>query len=119
MQFRGDNSPTTVTFSLTSGAGCRAHGEDRYFAVRTSADVPRSTVNGHALTNPGASTQPDSRSVTIGTYRGNNTTFTYSIPAADFVTGANSLTITPISGSSDLSAWLSAGWSLRLCRVDN
>ena len=77
------------------------------------------TVNGHATTNPGASSQPDSRSVTIGTYRGNNTTFSYSIPAADFVSGANTITITPISGSSDLSAWLSAGWSYDCVELDN
>jgi rhamnogalacturonan endolyase len=80
---------------------------------------PSVVVNGHATTNPGASSQPSSRSVTIGTYRGNNTTFTYSIPASSFVSGANSLTITPISGSSDLSPWLSAGWSYDCVELDN
>jgi rhamnogalacturonan endolyase len=76
-------------------------------------------VNGHATTNPGASSQPSSRSITIGTYRGNNTTFSWSIPAADFVTGANTITVTPISGSSDLSAWLSAGWAYDTVELDN
>jgi rhamnogalacturonan endolyase len=80
---------------------------------------PSVSVNGHALTNPGASSQPNSRSITIGTYRGNNTTFTYSVPAADFVSGANSLTITPISGSSDLSAWLSAAFAYDCIELDN
>jgi rhamnogalacturonan endolyase len=80
---------------------------------------PSVVVNGHALTNPGASSQPSSRSVTIGTYRGNNTTFTYSIPAADLVSGANSMTITPISGSSDLGTWLSANWAYDCIELDN
>src|SRR6185369_11327104 len=71
-------------------------------SVVVSAGRPSVVINGHALTNPGASSQPNSRSFTIGTYRGNNTTFTYSIPAADFVTGQNTMTISPISGSSDL-----------------
>jgi rhamnogalacturonan endolyase len=35
------------------------------------------------------------------------------------VSGANSLTITPISGSSDLSPWLSAGWSYDCVELDN
>ncbi|HER2209423.1 TPA: hypothetical protein VJT00_001764, partial [Streptococcus pyogenes] len=59
---------------------------------------------------PAASSQPNSRSFTIGTYRGNNTTFSWNIPASYFVNGSNTITITPISGSSDLGNWLSAGW---------
>ena len=80
---------------------------------------PSVVVNGHATTNPGASSQPDSRSITIGTYRGNNTVFTYSIPASSFVSGQNTLTITPISGSSDLSPFLSAAWVYDCVELDN
>jgi len=118
IQFRGDNSPTTITFSLTSGQ-VAAHTLKIGICSAYIGGRPSVTVNGHATTNPGASSQPDSRSVTIGTYRGNNTTFSYSIPAADFVSGANTITITPISGSSDLSAWLSAGWSYDCVELDN
>jgi len=118
VQFRGANSPTTVTFSLTSGQ-VAAHTLRIGISSAYIGGRPSVTINGHALTNPGASSQPSSRSVTIGTYRGNNTTFTYSIPAADLVSGANTMTITPISGSSDLGTWLSANWAYDCLELDN
>ena len=80
---------------------------------------PSPVINGHALANPSPSGQPNSRSFTIGSYRGNNTTFTWSVPAAYFVTGVNTMTITPISGSSDLGAWLSASFSYDCVELDN
>jgi rhamnogalacturonan endolyase len=118
VQFRADNSPTTVTFSLTS-AQVAAHTLKIGITCAYNGGRPSVTINGHALSNPGASSQPSSRSITIGTYRGNNTTFTYSIPAADFVSGANTMTITPISGSSDLGTWLSASWAYDCVELDN
>ena len=118
IQFRGDNSPTTIKFTLTSGQ-VAAHTLRIGITCAYNNGRPSVTVNGNATTNPGASTQPNSRSFTVGTYRGNNTTFTYSIPASDFVVGTNTLTITPISGSSDLSPWLSAGWAYDCVELDN
>jgi rhamnogalacturonan endolyase len=35
------------------------------------------------------------------------------------VSGANSMTITPISGSSDLGTWLSANWAYDCIELDN
>jgi rhamnogalacturonan endolyase len=118
VQFRGDNSPTTITFNLTS-AQVAAHTLRIGITCAYNNGRPSVVVNGHATTNPGASSQPSSRSITIGTYRGNNTTFTYSIPASSFVSGANTITVTPISGSSDLSAWLSAAWAYDCIELDN
>jgi rhamnogalacturonan endolyase len=118
VQFRGANTPTTITFNLTS-AQVAAHTLRIGITCAYNNGRPSVVVNGHATTNPGASSQPDSRSITIGTYRGNNTTFTYSIPASSFVSGANSLTISPISGSSDLSPWLSAAWAYDCVELDN
>lgn len=119
IQFRGDNSPTTIKFNLTSTQAASAHTMKIGITCAYNNGRPSVTVNGHATTNPGASSQPSSRSFTIGTYRGNNATFTYSIPASDFVTGTNTLTITPISGSGDLSPWLSAGWAYDCVELDN
>ncbi len=111
IQFRGANSPTTIKFNLAPnqiadltlriGLTC-AYNSGR----------PQIVVNGTTASpaSPGASSQPSSRSFTIGTYRGNNALFTYTLPAASLVAGANTLTISPISGSTDLSSWLSAGW---------
>ncbi|SLK17549.1 MULTISPECIES: rhamnogalacturonan lyase B N-terminal domain-containing protein [unclassified Paenibacillus] len=110
IQFRGQNSPTTVTFSLNSSQAASSHVLNIGITAAYNNGRPSVTINGQTLTNPAASSQPNSRSFTIGTYRGNNTTFSWNIPASYFVTGANTVTITPISGSSDLGNWLSAGW---------
>ena len=118
-QFRGDNSPTTIKFNLTSTQAAAAHTLKIGITTAYNNGRPSATINGHALSSPGASTQPGDRSLTTGTYRGNNTTFSWSVPSSDFVTGQNTLTITPISGSSDLSAWLSASFSYDCVELDN
>lgn len=110
IQFRNQNSPTTVTFNLTATQAASPHVLNIGITAAYISGRPSVSVNGNALTNPGASTQPNSRSFTIGTYRGNNHTFSWSIPTSSLKSGANTLTITPISGSSDLGTWLSAGW---------
>ena len=68
---------------------------------------------------PSASTQPSARTITVGTYRGNNTTYSWSIPAADFVTGTNTLSISVASGNSDLGTWLSASWAYDCVELAN
>ncbi|WFR63795.1 rhamnogalacturonan lyase B N-terminal domain-containing protein [Paenibacillus amylolyticus] len=110
IQFRGQNSPTTITFNLNASQAASAHTLNIGITAAYNNGRPSVTVNGHALSNPAASSQPNSRSFTIGTYRGNNTTFSWNVPASYFVNGSNTITITPISGSSDLGNWLSAGW---------
>ncbi|MBT2287400.1 hypothetical protein J7E78_28320 [Paenibacillus polymyxa] len=110
IQFRGQNSPTTINFNLNASQSASAHTLNIGITAAYNNGRPSVMVNGHALTNPAASSQPKSRSFTIGTYRGNNTTFSWNVPASYFVNGSNTITITPISGSSDLGNWLSAGW---------
>jgi rhamnogalacturonan endolyase len=44
--------------------------------------------------------------------------FTYRIAAGAFVIGENTLTVTPVSGSSDLGPWLSAGWAYDAIQID-
>jgi rhamnogalacturonan endolyase len=72
---------------------------------------PKITVNSWSAPNPAASPQPRTRTLTVGTYRGNNTTFTFRVPAGAFVAGTNTLTIIPISGSGG-SSFLSPGYSI-------
>ncbi|CAM3663714.1 rhamnogalacturonan lyase B N-terminal domain-containing protein [Marinicrinis lubricantis] len=110
VQFRGQNSPTTVTFNLNAAQASSSHVLNIGITAAYNNGRPSVTINGHTLSNPAASSQPRSRSFTIGTYRGNNATFSWSIPSSYFVEGSNTITITPISGSSDLGPWLSAGW---------
>lgn len=71
---------------------------------------PKAQVNGWVSANPPASTQPSSRTLTVGTYRGNNTLYTFDIPASELVVGQNVLTLTAISGSSGI-RFLSPGYS--------
>jgi rhamnogalacturonan endolyase len=48
---------------------------------------------------PAPSSQPNSRSITRGTYRGNNTTFTYNVPTSALVAGTNTIDIVVNSGT--------------------
>jgi rhamnogalacturonan endolyase len=71
---------------------------------------PQITVNNWTAGQPSPSAQPSSRSLTIGTYRGNNAQYTFAVPASAFVAGTNTMTINVISGSGS-SGFLSAGIS--------
>lgn len=94
----GVNGPTTVTFNLTPS-------EIRNRTVRIGITTafggarPSITLNGWSSPVPAASAQPVSRGLTIGTYRGNNTRYTYDIPASAFVAGTNTMTLWVASGS--------------------
>jgi rhamnogalacturonan endolyase len=105
-QFKDVNNPTTVHFTLSSSE-VAAHTVRIGITAAYAGGRPQITVNSWTSAAPSPSSQPDSRSLTIGTYRGNNTLYTYSVPASAFVTGSNTMTITVISGSSALSDWLS------------
>ncbi len=105
----GVNDPTTVTFNLTAGQ-VAARTVRIGITAAYAGGRPKIQINSWSSTNPTASAQPDSRSLTIGTYRGNNTLYTYAVPASAFVVGANTLTITTISGSSG-TTFLSPGFS--------
>jgi rhamnogalacturonan endolyase len=104
------NSGTTVTFTLTS-AQLAARTLRIGITAAYASGRPQVTMNSWSSSTPSASTQPSSRSLTIGTYRGNNTTFTYAIPASAFVAGTNTLTINVASGSSG-TTYLSPGFGV-------
>lgn len=106
--WKDKNNGTAITFTLSA-----AQVAARTLRIGISAAFangrPQVKVNNSWPSGvPSASSQPDSRSLTIGTYRGNNTMFTYSIPASAFVAGANTLTINVASGSGS-AGFLSAG----------
>ncbi|MES2476014.1 MAG: rhamnogalacturonan lyase B N-terminal domain-containing protein [Verrucomicrobiota bacterium] len=79
--------------------------------VAYSGARPNITVNSWTSAFQGASTQPGSRSLTTGSYRGNNMTYSFQVPASALIAGTNTLYLSPISGSG-LSGFLSAGYSL-------
>jgi rhamnogalacturonan endolyase len=92
------NSPTTITFTLTPEQ-VAAHQIRIGVTAAYNNGRPQIKVNNWSSSAPTASTQPDSRSITIGTYRGNNTIFTYNVPASAFVAGTNTIIINAASGT--------------------
>ena len=109
-QFKDVNNPTTVRFTLTSSE-ITARTVRIGITAAYAGGRPQITVNNWTSSAPSPSSQPTSRSLTIGTYRGNNTLFTYAVPASAFVAGTNTMTITVISGSAVLSDYLSPAYS--------
>jgi rhamnogalacturonan endolyase len=109
-QWKAINNPTTVRFTLSSGQTA-ARTVRIGITAAYGGGRPQITVNNWNSPGPAASSQPNSRSLTIGTYRGNNALYTYNVPASAFVAGTNTMTITVISGSAGLGGYLSPGYS--------
>ncbi|KAJ7884157.1 polysaccharide lyase family 4 protein [Mycena olivaceomarginata] len=93
-----DIGPVTIRFALQSGQGGA-----RTLKIATNAGVcGRAAVNTWNSAIPAVPSQPDSRGVTRGVYRGNNIEYTYAIPTGILFTGStiNVITISVASGSS-------------------
>jgi rhamnogalacturonan endolyase len=99
--FKSVNSPITVNFNLSSvpSAGARLRIAT---TLAFAGGRPAVTIGGWSSPSSAspAPTDLNSRGVTRGTWRGINTTYTFSIPASALKTGTNSLVISTISGSS-------------------
>jgi len=109
-QWKDVNGSQVVQFSLSSSQ-VAARTVRIGLTCAYAGARPKIQVNSWTSANPSPSTQPSTRTLTVGTYRGNNVTYTFSVPASAFVTGTNTLTIIPISGSSG-TAYLSPGYSV-------
>ncbi|NEE15742.1 rhamnogalacturonase B precursor [Streptomyces sp. SID7499] len=106
------NSGILVYFKLTAAQAAAAHTLRIGVTTAYTNGRPQVTVN-DAWTSavPAPPTQPDTRSLTNGSYRGNNHMFTYSVPASAWKTDTsqyNVLRIDVVSGSG-ASGFLSAG----------
>lgn len=109
-QFKNVNNPTTIRFTLTSSQ-IAARTVRIGITAAYGGGRPQIKINNWTSPAPSPSSQPSSRSLTIGTYRGNNALFTYAVPASAFVAGTNTMTISVISGSGALSNYLSPSFS--------
>jgi len=109
-QWKDVNGAQTVKFNLSSSQAAAAHTIRVGITCAFAGARPIITVNNWASAITSSSDQPSSRTLTVGTYRGNNTTYSFSVPASAFVAGTNTLTIMPVSGSGS-SGYLSAGYS--------
>lgn len=109
------NSGLLVYFRLTAAQAAAAHTLRIGVTTAYANGRPQIVVN-DAWTSaiPSPPTQPNTRSLTNGSYRGNNYTFTYSVPASAWLTDTsqyNVLKINVVSGSGS-TAYLSAGTSI-------
>jgi len=108
-QWKDINGDQAIQFTLTSSqlvdSTIRIGITTAYAGAR-----PQIAVNSWTSPIPPASAQPSSRTLTVGTYRGNNRTYSFSVPARALVVGKNILKITPVSGGG-AGAYLSPGYS--------
>ncbi|MER7476116.1 rhamnogalacturonan lyase B N-terminal domain-containing protein [Streptomyces sp. NPDC126510] len=106
------NSGILVYFRLTAAQAAAAHTLRIGVTTAYANGRPQVTVNDTWTSAvPAPPTQPNTRSLTNGSYRGNNHTFTYSVPASAWKTDAsqyNVLRIDVVSGSGT-TGYLSAG----------
>jgi hypothetical protein len=113
-----NNNPVTIHFNLaslpTNNLTLRAGITCAYAGGR-----PKPTVNSYTpSSNPSPSSQPNSRSLTVGTYRGNNWLYTFSIPASAFVVGQNTLILNIISGSGSIGSFLNPACAFDAVELD-
>ncbi|MDG9709284.1 rhamnogalacturonan lyase B N-terminal domain-containing protein [Streptomyces sp. DH10] len=109
------NSGILVYFRLTAAQAAAAHTLRIGVTTAYANGRPQVTVN-DAWTSavPSPPTQPNTRSLTNGSYRGNNHTFSYSVPASAWKTDPsqyNVLRIDVVSGSG-ATGFLSAGTAI-------
>ncbi|MET7476942.1 rhamnogalacturonan lyase B N-terminal domain-containing protein [Streptomyces sp. NPDC005648] len=109
------NSGIIVYFRLTAAQAAAAHTLRIGVTTAYANGRPQVVVNDTWTSAvPSPPSQPSTRSLTVGSYRGNNYTFTYSVPASAWLTDTsayNTLKIYVASGSGSTS-FLSAGTSI-------
>jgi rhamnogalacturonan endolyase len=108
------NSGLLVYFKLTAAQAAAAHTLRIGVTTAYANGRPQISVNDWTSSIPSPPSQPSTRSLTVGSYRGNNHTFTYSVPASAWLTDTsqyNVLKINVVSGSGTTS-FLSAGTSI-------
>ncbi|MEU6349471.1 rhamnogalacturonan lyase B N-terminal domain-containing protein [Streptomyces sp. NPDC047072] len=107
------NDGILVYFRLTKAQAAAAHTLRVGVTDAFANGRPRVSINDWVSAIPTAPTQPDTRSLTTGSYRGNNHTFVFNVPSSAWKTDPtqyNVLKINIVSGSGG-SAYLSAGTS--------
>ncbi|KAI9050472.1 hypothetical protein LZ554_005635 [Drepanopeziza brunnea f. sp. 'monogermtubi'] len=107
------NNGHLIYFKLSAAQTATAHTVRIGITQAYINGRPQIKINGWTSSIPAASSQASTRSLTVGTYRGTNTIFTYNVPASAFLAAGtfNVMTINVVSGSSG-TGFLSAGISI-------
>jgi rhamnogalacturonan endolyase len=103
-QWKDVNNDNQITFTLTADQAAVANTlrigiTDAFAGARPYIRVNVGQPYAWTSPLPSPSSQPNSRSITRGTYRGNNVTFTYNIPQSKLVAGTNTIDISVNSGT--------------------
>ncbi len=94
-----EDTQNRITFNLSSAQGSTLL-TLRIGLTRLDSTRPNITVNSNwSSTVQAVATEPDSRGVTTGNWRGNNVTYLFNIPAGKLVTGTNTIDIYSVGGS--------------------
>ncbi|MDL2353788.1 MAG: rhamnogalacturonan lyase B N-terminal domain-containing protein [Pseudomonadota bacterium] len=111
-QWKDVNGNVTVRFNLKASQIVAASVYKLRVGITAAYNGarPQIKLNSWTSTVPANSSQPASRSLTTGTYRGNNATFTYTVPVSALVLGQNILVLTPASGTAG-TGYLSPGYA--------
>ncbi|WP_395365805.1 rhamnogalacturonan lyase B N-terminal domain-containing protein [Streptomyces sp. YH02] len=112
--WKGVNDGVLVYFRLTAAQAAAAHTLRIGVTTAFLNGRPQVTVNDWVSTIPSPPTQPSTRSLTNGSYRGNNHTFSHIVPASAWKTDPsqyNVLKLNIVSGSSG-TGFLSPGTAI-------
>lgn len=106
------NGTLTIQFKLKATQIAQASKYKLRVGLTSSYSRARPVISMNGVTSgiPGISPQPTTRTLTVGTYRGNNTIYDFNIPASQLVAGTNTLQIWAASGNSGVK-FLSPGYS--------
>jgi rhamnogalacturonan endolyase len=108
-QWKAINNGQVIRFRLTADQ-LKASQVRVGTTIAQNGARPVITVNSWSSPFPAAPSQPKTRNLTVGTYRGNYNLYTFNVPASALVAGDNTITISVISGTV-ADAWLSPGVS--------
>lgn len=112
-QWADVNNGLLIYFKLTAAQAAAAHTVNIGITTAYVNARPHITVNNWTSVIPSPATEPSTRSLTVGSYRGNNHTYSYSVPASAWQTDTsawNILRIDAVSGSTG-TGYLSPGYS--------
>jgi hypothetical protein len=103
-QWKDVNNDNQIVFDLTADQAAVANTlrigiTDAFAGGRPFIVVNAGQPNQWTSPLPAPTSQPNSRSITRGTYRGNNHTFSYNIPISALAAGTNTIDIVVNSGS--------------------
>lgn len=98
-QVKTVNDPTIIKVTLTAAQAASARTLKVYTTLSFAGGRPSVLFNSFTAATPAAPTKIDSRGFTRGAYRGYGEVYSFAIPAAQLISGSNTISIGCASGS--------------------